>query len=61
MNILKYRKAKKLFQKDIAEQLNVDRSTVARWECDKSQPKADKLPKLAEILGCTIDELFDKK
>ena len=46
-------------QKELAEKLNLSRATVAMWENGTSLPTADKLPKLARVLGCTIDELFD--
>ncbi len=46
-------------QKEIAERLCVDNSTVGKWESGKAMPRADKLPFLAQLLGCTIDELFE--
>ena len=39
--------------------LNVDRSTIAKWETGEAMPRADKLPEIAKILGCTIDDLFE--
>ncbi len=42
----------------LAEALGVDSSTVAKWESGGIYPRAQLLPKLAQILGCTIDELF---
>jgi len=45
-------------QEFLANALSTDRSTVAKWETEKARPRADKLPELAKILGCTIDELF---
>lgn len=58
MNIKILREEKGLKQKDIAEQLNINRSTVAKWETSNVLPRADKLIKLADILGCTVDELL---
>lgn len=59
MNSLKsLREQAKLTQEDIAYKLNIDRSTIAKWETGEAMPRADKLPQLAQILGCTIDELF---
>lgn len=59
MQSLKYlRKKTELTQKQLAKQLKVDRSTVAKWEIGESLPRADKLPELAKILGCTVDELL---
>jgi len=30
------------------------------WEIGKSMPRADKLPALAKILGCTISDLYSE-
>lgn len=59
-NIKQKREAKGLTQNEFALKLSVDRSTVAKWETGEAFPRADKLPQLAEILGCRIDDLFDK-
>lgn len=48
-----------LSQKDLANYLGVDQSAVAKWETGVALPTADKLPKLAQLLGCTIDDLYD--
>lgn len=48
----------KISQDELAKLLGVTRSTVAMWETGKSFPRADMLPQLAKILGCTIDDLF---
>lgn len=47
-----------LTQAQFADSLNVSRATVAMWETEKSYPRADLLPKIAQILGCTIDDLY---
>ena len=52
------RKLKKLTQEQLARDLGVRRSTVAMWETGKAMPRAALLPKLADILGCTVDELL---
>jgi transcriptional regulator with XRE-family HTH domain len=36
----------------------LERSTVAKWETDASKPRADLLPKIADLYNCTIDELL---
>ncbi len=58
MNIGKIRMSRTLSQKEVAKLLDVSRSTVAMWETGKAAPTADKLPKLAEVLKCSIEELF---
>jgi transcriptional regulator with XRE-family HTH domain len=45
-------------QESVAKELNVDRSTVAKWESGEAMPRADKLPALAKLFGCSIDDLF---
>lgn len=57
-NIKNLRKKEKLTQIDLAKKLKIGQSTVAMWEAGEAMPRADKLPELAKILGCTIDDLF---
>ncbi len=45
-------------QHDLATELGVDQSTVSLWEVGKTLPRAKLLPRLADTLGCTIDELL---
>lgn len=45
-------------QEALAKTLGTDRSTIAKWEAPGRYPRCKLLPQLAEIFGCTIDELF---
>ena len=45
-------------QQQLAEKLGVGRSAIANWEVERSLPNADKLPYLADALGCTIGKLY---
>lgn len=56
----KRRKAKGLRQEDVAQACGVDRTTVTKWEAGLFLPRADKLPALAKLLGCTVDKLLSK-
>lgn len=56
--IQKKRVAAQITQERLAQLLNVDRSTVAKWETKKSYPRAEVLIKMAEVLNCTVDELL---
>ena len=56
--IKKYREKAELSQIDVAESLGVTQGAVSQWENGESNPSSDKLPELAKILGCTIDELY---
>lgn len=58
MLVKQHRMRAGLRQEDIAEKLGIDRSTVAKWEAGESLPRADKLPQLARLLGCTVDDLL---
>lgn len=53
------REQKGINQSKFAEMISENRTTVAMWEAGKSNPRADKLPKLAKALGCTVDELLE--
>lgn len=59
MSIASRRQSKGLTQQNLADELKINRSTVAMWEAGESFPRADKLPILARILGCTINDLFE--
>ncbi len=45
-------------QEEVASALNLDRSTVAKWESSHSNPRFEILTKLADTLGCTLDDLI---
>lgn len=48
-----------LTQIDLARQLGYrTQSVVSAWESGERTPPTRILPKLAEVLGCTIDDLF---
>ncbi len=58
IDIKRMREARCLTQAELASKLNVSQSTIATWETQKGEPRTGTLPKIAQILGCTIDELF---
>ena len=59
-NIKGFREHKKLTQSELAQMLGLKQSTIAMWENGDSMPRTDKLPELAKIFNCTIDDLFSK-
>ncbi len=59
--IAEKRKARGLKQDELAERLGVSAQAVSKWENDISCPDIMTLPQLAEILGCSIDELLTGK
>jgi DNA-binding XRE family transcriptional regulator len=52
----KARKAAGYTQEGLAEHLDVDRTTVARWESGKNEPKPWQRPKIAEAFGLSLGE-----
>lgn len=55
------RKEKGMTQDDIAEKLNVSPQAVSKWENDISYPDIMLLPKIAQILDTTVDELLSSE
>lgn len=52
------RKNAAISQVELANALHVSQSTISAWESGENYPTADKLPKIAEACGCTIDDLY---
>lgn len=52
------RKEKNLSQEELAEQLDVSRQSVSRWENGTASPDFDKTVRLSEIFGVTTDYLI---
>lgn len=59
--IRRLRKSSKLSQYELAIEIGTDRSTVTKWETGKAFPRTDKLPHLARLLGCRIEDLYDNE
>lgn len=58
-NIKKIRtKSTKYSQQDMADFLGVDRNTYANWERGENDIKSEFVPKLAELFGVNIEDLF---
>ena len=56
-NIVRLRTQKSWSQGDLADALDISRQSVSKWETDASIPELDKLLKLSELFGVTLDEL----
>jgi len=52
------REAKNMSREELAQQMNVSRQAVYKWENDKGYPDIQNLLKLSEIYETTIDELI---
>ena len=55
------RKEKGMTQKELAEMLNITDKAVSKWERGIAYPDTQTIPKLAEILGISIEELMNAK
>ena len=53
------RKEKGMTQKDLAEQLGVTDKAVSKWERDVACPDISTIPKLAAVLGISVEELLN--
>lgn len=58
MSMKELRERRGLTQAQIADQLNVDKSSVSKWESGDSTPLRKYRPALCELLGCTEAELL---
>lgn len=55
------RKKHNLSQGDLADALDVSRQSISKWETGGAIPDLDKLVKLSDIFGVTLDELVTGK
>lgn len=55
------RKEKGMTQKDIADRLGITDKAVSKWERDIAFPDTATIPKLAEVLGVSVEELLQAK
>lgn len=53
-----HRRFAKLTQQELAELVGVSHITVSRWETGYMQPSLSMAQKLAELFGCSIEDLF---
>lgn len=58
MRIKTLRKAAGLTQTQLATKLGLSQNSLSQWETEVVLPRTRNIPQLAEVLGCTIDELF---
>lgn len=51
------RKAANLSQVELAEKVGCTQKDICRWETCQREPRASTLKKLAQALGCSMDDL----
>lgn len=56
-NLQYLRQKRGLTQEQVAEQLQVSRQSVSKWESDSSYPEMEKILQLCDIFQCSMDTL----
>ena len=56
-SIQRKRVARGMSQAALAQILGISRQSVAKWEAGKSRPELEKMIRLCDLFGCTMDEL----
>lgn len=58
MSLLTARRNAGLSQVEVAKKLGITDAAVSMWENGKTYPRTAFLSKLAQIYGCTVDEML---
>ena len=58
-NLINLRKQKGWSQDDLAENLDLSRQAISKWENDTSKPDIDNIKKISKIFSVTIDDLLN--
>lgn len=61
MSFKSARQAAELSVREVAEKLGVSDVSVYMWETGEWHPRVTRLPEIAELYGCTVDELLKKE
>ncbi len=61
LRITELRERAGMTQTQLADKLGVDNSTVCKWETGVNSPMAKSLFKLADLFGCSIDEICGRE
>lgn len=56
-NIYRFRTKQNMSQLDLADALEVSRQSVSKWETGAAVPELDKLIKMSDLFGVTLDAL----
>lgn len=57
--ICSLRKEKAMTQNDLAQKMNVTDKAVSKWERNLSYPDINSIPKLAQVLDISVEELLN--
>lgn len=58
MKIKTIRESSGMTQAALAEKIGVSQQAVSCWETGERYPRAADLPRIADVLGVTVDELL---
>ena len=58
-NVQRLRRAAGLSQEELAERLGVTRQAVSKWERDGAYPEMEKLAKMSQLFGVTVEALLN--
>lgn len=61
LRIKELREEKGFSQSNLAMKLGVDQTSISQWERGVANPAVSRLPDLAKILNCSIDDLFPRE
>lgn len=56
-NIKHFRKKNRLTQNELADLINVNRTTISKWELDKSQPSLELIKAMAKLFNISVSVL----
>lgn len=59
MRIRVIREARGMTQGALGAAMGAAQNVISQWESEVALPRARQLPLLAQVLGCTIDDLFE--
>ena len=59
--LMKLRKEKGLSQEELAQELNVSRQAVSKWESNSAYPETDKIVQICKLFNTSMDELIGLK
>ncbi|MBQ3408544.1 MAG: helix-turn-helix transcriptional regulator [Clostridia bacterium] len=60
-NLMRLRKSKGLSQEEFANEINVSRQTVSKWELGTSTPEMDKLVQISKFFNISVDDLVNSE
>lgn len=59
MNFNQLRKSLNLTQVEVAEKMNINQTTISKWEKNKAIPSLETMKKLAETLQVDVNEILN--